>query len=229
VPDGFTRLKPLIILGTGGNCFDILDAVFEINGRSPTPVYECVGFLDDDPDRWGAEFFGVPVLGPLEAAGRFSGAFFVNGIGSERNFWQKEAIIARTGIPRDRFETIIHPTASVSRLSTLGRGVVVLQNVTIAANVRVGDHVIVLPNSILSHDTVIGDHTCITGGVCISGGVRIGRCCYLGTNSAIIGNVTVGDYSLIGMGSVVLHSVPENQVVVGNPARVLRPTRGRTE
>ncbi len=227
--EGRPRPKPLIILGTGGNCLDILDAVFEINARSPSPVYECIGFLDDDPDRWGVEFFGVRVLGPLEAAGRFPDAWFVNGIGSERNFWQKEAIIARTGVLRERFETVIHPTASVSRFSTLGRGVVVLQNATIAANVRVGDHVIILPNSVLSHDTVIGDYTCITGGVCISGGVRVGRSCYIGTNSAIIGNVTVGDYSLIGMGSVVLHSVAENQVVVGNPARVLRPTMNRSE
>lgn len=219
------RPKPLIILGTGGNCFDILDTVMELNARAPAPIYECIGFLDDNPDRWGLEFFGVKVLGPLEAAGRFPDAVFVNGIGSERNFWRKDAIIARTGLPPERFETIIHPTASVSRLSTLGRGVVVLQNVTIASGVRVGDHVIVLPNSVLSHDTVIGDYTCVTGGVCISGNVRVGRCCYLGTNSAIIGNVTIGDYCLVGMGSVVLHSVEANQVVVGNPARVLRPTR----
>jgi len=46
----------------------------------------------------------------------------VNGIGSERNFWKKAAVIAKTGIPLDRFETIVHPTASVSRMATLGEG-----------------------------------------------------------------------------------------------------------
>ena len=36
-------------------------------------------------------------------------------------------------------------------------------------------------------------------------------------------NVTIGDYSLVGIGSVVLKSIDQNCVVVGNPARMLRP------
>ncbi|MBM3275434.1 MAG: hypothetical protein FJZ00_09785, partial [Candidatus Sericytochromatia bacterium] len=85
-------------------------------------------------------------------------------------------------------------------------------------------HVIILPNSIISHDDFVGDYTCITGGVCISGGVTVGHSCYLGTNSAIISNVQIGNYCLVGMGSVVLESVGDNSVVVGNPARFLRDT-----
>ena len=56
----------------------------------------------------------------------------------------------------------------------------------------------------------------------MSGGVTVGESCYLGTNSSIIGNVTIGKGSLIGMGSVVLKDVPSNTVVVGNPAKAVR-------
>lgn len=223
----FTTRKPtpIIILGTGGNSVDILDTINEINARSSSDRYQCLGFLDDNDQMWGTRVAGLEVLGPLDHASRFPDAYFVNGIGSDRTFWRKEEIIARTGVPRDRFATIVHPSASVSRMSSLGAGTVILQQVTVASNVTIGDHVIVLPNSILSHDSIVGDYTSIAGGVCVSGNVRIGRSCYLGSNSVIIEKRTIGDYALVGLGSVVLHDVPANTVVVGNPARFLRKTR----
>ena len=165
-----------------------------------------------------------PCWGRSNSAPRYPDHFFVNGIGSDRNFWKKKTIISKTNIPDERFETLIHPSAAVSSMARLGHGTVIFQNVTITSNVKIGKHVIILPNSVLSHDDVIGDYTCIAGGVCISGGVTVGHSCYLGTNSAIIGNVKIGNYCLVGMGSVVLESVDDNQVVVGNPARFLRTT-----
>jgi sugar O-acyltransferase (sialic acid O-acetyltransferase NeuD family) len=216
--------KKIIILGTGGNCIDILDTLNAINQKEHNQSYECVGFLDDNETNWGQEHYGVPVLGPLNSAAKYLDHFFVNGIGSPANFWKKEMIISKTTIPDDRFEVIIHPTASVSPMARLGYGAVVFQNVTITSNVKIGKQVIILPNSVISHDDVIGDYTCIAGGVCISGGVTVGHSCYLGTNSAINGNVKIGDYCLIGMGSVVLDNVDDNQVMVGNPARFLRNT-----
>lgn len=213
-------MKEIIILGIGGNCIDILDTINDIG-----TVYKCVGFLDDKRENWGKEFFGVKVLGPLDSAKNYANAHFVNGIGSPFNFWKKGEIIARTGIPIERFENIIHPTASVSKMARLAHGVVIFQNVTITSNVSIGNHVIILPNSVISHDDVIGDCTSIAGGAAISGQVTVGRHCYLGTNSTVIGNVKIGDNCMVGMGSVVLHDVPENQTVVGNPAKFLRNTR----
>jgi sugar O-acyltransferase (sialic acid O-acetyltransferase NeuD family) len=218
--------KKIIIFGTGGNCIDILDTLNDINDARGTRVYECVGFLDDDERKHGKAFHGARVLGPLEAAREYADCVFVNGIGSSANFWRKRDIIAKAGIPLERFETIVHPTASVSRFAKLGRGVVVFQNVTITSNVMIGNHVIILPSSVISHDDAIGDYTCITGGVCISGGVTVGASCYLGTNSSIKDHLTIGDNCLIGMGSLVLNNVADNLVVVGNPARVLRKTIG---
>lgn len=77
----------------------------------------------------------------------------------------------------------------------------------------------------ISHDDIIGDYTCIAWGVCISGGLEIGKSCYLGANCAIKENIRIGEYSLIGMGSVVLNNVPENSVIVGNPAKFSKKTK----
>jgi sugar O-acyltransferase (sialic acid O-acetyltransferase NeuD family) len=216
----------LLVLGTGGNCLDILDTMRDINDAEGRAVYECVGFLDDDPSRMGREFLGARVVGTLRDAGRFPDCRLVNGIGSSANFRNKPAIIARTGAPIERFATLIHPTASVSRTAKIGRGVVLLQHVTVATNAHIGDHVIVLPSSIVSHDSRVGSYSCIAGGVCISGFVDVGECCYLGTNACLRERVAVGTGSLVGMGSAVLRNVDPDSVVVGNPARPLGTVEG---
>jgi serine O-acetyltransferase len=42
------------------------------------------------------------------------------------------------------------------------------------------------------------------------------------SNAILIGNISIGDNSVIGAGSVVLKSFPANSVIVGNPARRLK-------
>ncbi len=91
----------------------------------------------------------MQILGPLEKASELHNRHFVNGIGSPSNFWKKASIIAKTGVPVDRFETLVHPTLSVSRTARLGRGIVAFQNVVITSNVVVGDDVTILPNKTL--------------------------------------------------------------------------------
>lgn len=44
----------------------------------------------------------------------------------------------------------------------------------------------------------------------------------LGANVVIIGNVHIGNNVIIGAGSVVVKDVPDNAVVVGNPARIIK-------
>lgn len=217
--------QEIVILGTGGNCVDIFETIESINTHRGQRIYECRGFLDDNPSLHGETLCGREILGPLTRARDLTGCCFVNGIGSPTNYVRKDAIIARAGVSPERFATLIHPTASVSRSAEIGRGTVIFEHVAITSNARIGHHVIILPGAVISHDVQIGDYTCITGGVCISGGARIGSRCYLGTNSTIIGDIAIGDYSLIGMGSVVLESVEENSVVAGNPARFLRHAR----
>lgn len=219
------KLKKIIILGTAGNSVDILDTINELNINSLEPLYTCIGFLDDDDSKLGKVYLGVKVIGTLSKAKDFKEAYFINGIGNDRNFWKKEAIIGQTNIPLERFVTLRHPSSSVSKTASLGFGTMVFQNATIATNAKIGNHVMIFPSAVISHEVIVGDYTHITGGVCISGRVQIGKSCYFGTNSSVIGDVTIGDYSLIGMGSVVLNNVPANSVFVGNPAKFLRATK----
>ena len=51
---------------------------------------------------------------------------------------------------------------------------------------------------------------------------RIGNNVTVGCHVAIIGDITIGDNVTIGAGSVVVKDVPDNAVVVGNPARIIK-------
>jgi acetyltransferase-like isoleucine patch superfamily enzyme len=44
----------------------------------------------------------------------------------------------------------------------------------------------------------------------------------IGSGATILSNLVIGENALIGAGSVVTHDVPDNAIVAGNPARVLR-------
>jgi acetyltransferase-like isoleucine patch superfamily enzyme len=52
--------------------------------------------------------------------------------------------------------------------------------------------------------------------------VTIGKNVWIGSNATILPGVTVGDNSVIAAGAVVTKDVPENMVVAGVPARVVK-------
>jgi acetyltransferase-like isoleucine patch superfamily enzyme len=52
--------------------------------------------------------------------------------------------------------------------------------------------------------------------------VRVGHNVWIGYGACILRGVTIGDNSVIGTSSVVTRDVPENAVVAGAPARMLR-------
>ncbi|MBN2525880.1 MAG: NeuD/PglB/VioB family sugar acetyltransferase [Deltaproteobacteria bacterium] len=214
-------MQPLIILGAGGNCMDILDAVDAINHVAPT--YTVLGFLDDDPATMERQFFNKRVLGPLTDACRYTDALFVNGIGSSTSYPDKPECIRKTELAPGRFATIVHPGAVVSPSASLGPGTVLLANATVCARAVLDTHVMVLPQCVISHDCTVKSHAILASGAVLCGEVAVEEGCYLGAASVVLGGLEVGARSLVGAGSVVTRNVPPDTVVCGNPARPLRP------
>ena len=215
--------RPLIILGTGGNAFDVLDIVDALADRGD--VWEVRGFLDDAPPA-GSHYLGYPVLGGLRDAGRFPDGWFISTIRNEGVFRRAADILAGTGIPADRFATLVHPQAEVSRRAALGRGVYVNFGASVAGGVVIGDQASLGPGCAVGHNAAIGDHTMLAPHVVVSGSVAVGRLCYLGAGAVVRQHVRVGDGALVGMGAVVVKDVPPGVTVVGNPARRLERAGG---
>jgi sugar O-acyltransferase (sialic acid O-acetyltransferase NeuD family) len=213
-------VQPLIILGTCGNAYDVLDIVDAINAQRET--WQPVGFLDDSLPP-GSTHSGLPVLGRLAEAATFEGHWFVNAIGSDQSYKRRPAIIAATRLPIERFATLVHPKAEVSRRAKLGRGVYVNFGASLAGAVVVGNHVALGPGCIVGHDTAVADYAVLAPGAIISGFVQLEPNCYIGAAATIRGKVRIGRGALVGMGAVVIRDVEENAIVAGNPAKPLPP------
>lgn len=52
--------------------------------------------------------------------------------------------------------------------------------------------------------------------------VSIGECCWIGLNSIVMKGVTIGTRSIVAAGSVVTKNMPENVLIAGNPAVVIK-------
>jgi sugar O-acyltransferase (sialic acid O-acetyltransferase NeuD family) len=121
-----------------------------------------------------------------------------------------------------RFATVVHPTARVSRRSTLGEGTFVSAGAIVAARTTVGSHVIVNRGALIGHDVTIGDFVTVGPGACVSGLCRIEDGAYIAVGAVIVDRVSIGAGSVVGAGAVVTRDVPPHVQVVGVPARVVK-------
>lgn len=84
--------------------------------------------------------------------------------------------------------------------------------------IEIGDNVTMAPRvHILCHDAstkAFLDYTKI-------GRVIIGSNVFIGAESVVLPGVTIGNNVIIGANSTVTHSIPDNSVAVGAPARVI--------
>ena len=82
--------------------------------------------------------------------------------------------------------------------------------------ITIGDDVTMsIRVTVMAHDA----STKKTLGYTKIGQVHIGDHVFIGANATILPGVTIGDYAVIGAGSIVAHDVPARTVVAGVPAK----------
>src|SRR5262245_36868864 len=140
---------------------------------------------------------------------------------------------ARMAVCERFLEAGIKPVSIISRRALvmgpaeIGEGSIVCAFCTITTNIRIGRFFHANIYSYVEHDAVIGDYVTFAPRVNCNGNVTIKDLAYIGAAAAIrqgdYGAPTViGRGATVGMGAVVLNSVPDGDTVVGNPAKPLR-------
>ena len=205
----------LIILGAGPHAHEMADIVRQINVVAPT--WDLLGFLvpEAEAECVGARSAsGDRVLGTCADIARYRDAWYV----PEVNWGCPE-------LPRERLASLIAPAAFVAGTARIGKGSVIYPSCVIGHNAVLGERSFLLSGSVINHDDCLEDDVTVCSGVTLAGFVHVETGCYLGQGCTIKQYLRIGRGSLIGMGSVVIHAVPPNSVMVGNPARRLRDRR----
>lgn len=203
-------MQKILIFPFNGNGLEALDC---IQGQ-----FELIGFVDDVIEKQGKSEYGFEVFG-REAIDKYKEAKILAVPGSPQNFLGRSTVIQSLKLEASRFATVIHPKASVSKLSKIGYNTLIMAGVVLTSNCVIGNHVCILPNSVIHHDTIIGDYTLVGSNTLIAGNVSVGENCYIASGSNIINGIEIGSKSLVGLGSNVINGLKANSKVVGNPAK----------
>jgi sugar O-acyltransferase (sialic acid O-acetyltransferase NeuD family) len=208
-------MRPLFILGTGGQARDLAD-IAEATGYRPV-------FVTQDRAAIASWPRADEIVHEDDALGR-AGEHFAIGIGDNR----LRAEVAGRLRATLRFPTLIHPDTSFGRASRAiveaAMGTMIFAGVRMTNNVRIGDFCNVNLGATLSHDVELGDFANVSPGASVAGNVRIGEGAWLGVRAAVnqgtdARKLEIGAWTVIGSGAVVLRDCAPNSVYVGVPAR----------
>jgi acetyltransferase-like isoleucine patch superfamily enzyme len=114
----------------------------------------------------------------------------------------------------------IQRSAKVGKNCKISTHTFICEGVTIEDNVFIGHGVIFVNDTYPRATTPEGRLQTIDDWVVEPTLVKRGAS--IGSGATILPNVTIGENAIVGAGSVVTRSVPDNVIVAGNPARFLR-------
>jgi UDP-2-acetamido-3-amino-2,3-dideoxy-glucuronate N-acetyltransferase len=124
--------------------------------------------------------------------------------------------------------------AQIGETCNIGKGVYIDAHVRIGSNVKIQNHASVFEGVTLEDGVFIGPHVCFTNdllprAITLDGKLKsaddwkitptlIKFGAAIGAGSVIICGITIGEFALIGAGSVVTHNISPHTLVFGNPA-----------
>lgn len=212
--------KKVLIYGASGHAKVIADILLKQN-QPP------IAFLDDNPSLWGTTLMGFPIWGgahylihsipPQEY-------HIIIGIGANHSRKKIHQLCHSHGF---QFATAIHPSCQLGYGVTINQGTVIMANCAINVATSIGQHCIINTGVTIDHDCSIQDFVHISPGAHLGGSVLVKHSSWIGLGSSIINNITIGELSTIGAGTVVIRDVKPNTTMIGNPAKPLekKPTK----
>lgn len=107
----------------------------------------------------------------------------------------------------------------------------------ISNSMHIGDgfHIIHTGGIIINENTILGENVKIRQNTTIGNNGITDKCPIIGNNVeigahvCIIGDINIGNNVIIGAGSIVVKDVPDDVIVAGNPAKVIKKYNKETQ
>jgi sugar O-acyltransferase (sialic acid O-acetyltransferase NeuD family) len=197
--------KRWIIIGAGGHGMVVAESI-EAMGE------EVLGFYDDDQTKKNC--LDYPVLDNQSFDKDTGDIDFVIAIGNN----EIRHAYADKGFSHKR--KVIHPSAVISRNSTVDTGTMIMPGAIVNAKSNIGKHCILNTNSSVDHECTVGDFVHIAPAATLAGNVEVGEGSLIGMGAVVLPYVKIGKWCKIGAGAVVVKDVPDGKTVIGVPAKI---------
>lgn len=124
----------------------------------------------------------------------------------------------------------IMPTATIGDACVLGQNVFVANGVTVGNGVKIQNNVSLFTGVVCEDDVFLGPSCVFTNVINPRSNIErkeefkttlVKKGASIGANATIICGNTIGEYAMIGAGSVVTNFIPDFALAVGNPARCI--------
>ena len=211
------RKKRVLIIGAGGHGQVVADILIHMSkgGSDIVPI----GFVDDREELQGKSIFSLPVLGELDDIFNINHDALIVGIGD--NVIRKK-IYNKLCQAGEIFISAVHPKAIIGTGVHISEGCVICAGVVINTGTTIGQNVILNTSCSIDHHSTVKAHAHIAPGVHLGGEVVVGEGTLIGIGATILPQKCVGDWSIIGGGSVVTKNIGSKVLAVGVPVRVLK-------
>lgn len=212
-------MKSVVIVGAGGFGREVLE-IFKAQNRI-SMTWDIMGFIDENKNLHRKVMNGYPVLGGLEWLKEHNNSNLgcVCAIGTCEIRKRVVEKLMKIGV---NFYNAIHPSVIMSEFIELGQDVIICAGSILTVNISIGDHVHIDTNCTIAHDAVIGSYCRLNPGVKINGNNRLDEGVYVGTGATFVQEISIGSWSTIGAGAVVIEDIPERVVAAGVPAKVVK-------
>lgn len=210
--------KPVIIIGGSGHgC--IIEACIKDNRNKYNDLeWSIAGYCND----FDTEVDGYPVLGKICDIPRLleEGYYFAWGVHLIGKNHTTAKLFESINIPDDRWATIVHHTAFIDDTVVLDPGVFVMYNAYIAPRTHIGKCTMIKANTNIGHDVTIGAISHVAMGSTIVSCASLGFCSDIAVGSTMLAHTSIGNYSMLGAASLLTHTISDNEIWTGNPARL---------
>jgi len=209
----------MLIIGAKGFAKELLEAICQTGADDAG-----VAFYDDVSSDLPDLLFGqYSIIKNTEAAEKYlknGDGKFALGVGNPILRYKLAEKFKSLG---GELASVISPFARIGRWENfIGAGSCVLTNAVIESNNKIGAGNLIHVNALVSHDVTTGKFCEISPSVNLLGGARIGDFCSIGAGAQILPRVKIGKNVTVGAGAVVTKDVPDNSLVVGVPAKIVK-------
>lgn len=203
----------IIVVGAGGHAKVCIELLREMGEQ----VAFCIGNSDSTEKCLGVKVLnGDGHLARLHSEGYYK--IFV-AIGSNKLRDSLGSYAQKLGF---HLVNAISTRAVISPTVKLGIGIAVMAGAVINAEAKIDDLAIVNTGATVDHDCKIGKAVHLAPQSALAGNVVIGDYSFIGIGSNIIPEMNIGKNVMVGAGGVVISDIESDITVVGVPARVIK-------